>query len=116
MFVQTLNNGFEGPKASIIEPVTDDESELIRKVHNFAISEGCIKFLSFIESSPNASMYPSVKTLPGHIQFTSIPSFLTSAARDSVKLIKPALVMRYALLPAAPFLPPIEDMFTIYQY
>ena len=56
MFIQSLNNGLEGPKASIIEPVTEDESELIRKVHNLAISEGCIIFLFFIESSPNASM------------------------------------------------------------
>ena len=39
---------------------------------------------------------------------------MTSAANDSVKLIRPAFVTRYADLPAAPLRPPIDEMFIIF--
>ena len=68
--------------------------------------------LFLTDSSPKASIYPSVITCPGHTQFTSILYFFISAASDSVKLIKPALVILYAVLPAAPFLPPIAVSYT----
>ena len=50
-----LNKGFVDPKASIVAPVTADESGLIKKVHNLAISTGSIILTSPSSCGPNAS-------------------------------------------------------------
>jgi hypothetical protein len=42
MLLSYLNNGFEGPYASMVAPVTAEEFSLTKNEHKVAISDGSI--------------------------------------------------------------------------